>query len=104
MRRRGDENYAEFIPRERGTDENPALTLEIKTPTYNEQFRLDLKAELPYGARVWDGVNNCWRILPMYEAKAVEIAKRHFPHVYKTVGERTEDLTTGAAHEQGGLF
>jgi hypothetical protein len=102
-------SYAEFVRREKGPEEWPALTVECQT-SYEPAFdghagqAGELLSSLPRGACVFDRAGKCWRILPAYFGQAVEIAKKHFSHVYVRDGEVLHDLVTGQSFVQERLF
>lgn len=102
MRRNPNDPYVDIIIRERGTDEWPALTIEIDS-SYSEEFKDALK-ELPVGARAWDKINGKWRAHPDYLLNVQELAKKYYRHAHLVVGDQVTDLHSGHVYAQGGLF
>lgn len=89
--------------REKGTEEHPALTLEIESP-FDERFVEKIKSLIPYGARVWDADSSVWRAHPDFQRQVQQICLDSYDHVYLCEGAKTTALHSGQVTVQEGLF
>lgn len=103
-RHKTSEPYAEFIIRDRGVGNYPALNIEVES-TFNEDFVNALKTELRHGSeRSWDPELKRWFISPVALELACKVAGQFFRHVYLCEGDKTSDIISGQTWEQTGLF
>ena len=101
---RREDNYAEFIKRDRGVAAVPELCVELET-SYLPQFNEALKAMLSHGVdRIWEPALKKWLIAPEVLDRTIELAKQYFRAVYLTEGETTTELISGRVYNAPKLF
>jgi hypothetical protein len=94
----------EFIARERGPDDYPALTTEVAS-RYKKAFYDAMKKLLPSGSWFFDyDGSEKWYIMPEYIQTATDLALAHFDVVWVTHGAERRNFKTGDIIEERTLF